>query len=163
MTKTLILSALALLTTTAAFAEGTHAGGHDQMMVGVPGNASEISRTIKVKMAETDDGEMIFKPSVIDVERGETIRFIIINSGELDHEFVVDGRERNQEHKALMAKFPEMEHDDPNAIRLAPGASGEILWNFVNDGHFEFACLIPGHYESGMRGDLNVVETMARN
>ena len=60
------------------------------------------------------------------------------------------------EHKDLMAKFPEMEHDDPNAIRLAAGKRGEIIWTFANDGEFTFACLIPGHYESGMKGTLKV-------
>ena len=33
-----------------------------------------------------------------------------------------------------MEKFPEMEHDDPNAIRLAPGETGEIVWTFANAG-----------------------------
>jgi uncharacterized cupredoxin-like copper-binding protein len=55
-----------------------------------------------------------------------------------------------------MEKFPEMEHADPNAIRLAPGARGEIIWTFANAGEFSFACLVPGHYDSGMKGDISV-------
>ena len=68
----------------------------------------------------------------------------------------MDTLDNNAKHKALMAKFPEMEHDDPNAIRLQPGEEGTIVWNFANAGSFEFACLIPGHYESGMHGALTV-------
>ena len=43
---------------------------------------------------------------------------------------------------------------DPNSIRLAPGTRGEIIWNFANAGELGFACLIPGHYDSGMKGDI---------
>ncbi|SCW80184.1 Copper binding protein, plastocyanin/azurin family, partial [Rhizobium mongolense subsp. loessense] len=53
-------------------------------------------------------------------------------------------------------KFPEMEHDDPNSIRLPAGQSGEIVWKFTTGGEFKFACLIPGHYEAGMHGDVTV-------
>ena len=41
-------------------------------------------------------------------------------------------------------------------LRLVPGEEGEVIWSFTNTGSFEFACLIPGHYESGMRGDVVV-------
>ena len=79
-----------------------------------------------------------------------------VNKGETDHEFVMDGHAEIMEHKELMEKFPEMEHDDPNAIRLAPGETGEIVWTFAKAGEFQFGCLIPGHYESGMKGDITV-------
>ncbi|MEM5473637.1 cupredoxin family protein [Hoeflea sp. AS60] len=151
-------TALALVLLAApAFASGTHAGGHhDEMDVGKPGDASSVSRTIMVSMSETDDGRMLFEPALLEVKNGETIRFAIKNAGELEHEFVLDTHHNNEEHKALMAKFPEMEHDDPNAIRLVEGADGEIIWTFSKTGTFEFACLIPGHYESGMKGDITV-------
>lgn len=145
------------------FAGGSHAGGHGEMMkemmIGMPGNAAQVTRTIEVTMKETDDGDMIFEPSNLNINQGETIRFVIKNSGELEHEFVLDTIKENAEHKALMAKFPEMEHDDPNAVRLAAGEEGEIIWSFTNAGSLEFACLIPGHYESGMHGDV-VVEAV---
>ena len=68
----------------------------------------------------------------------------------------MDSMAQNAEHKELMAKFPEMEHDDPNAVRLEPGEEAEILWTFNKAGNFEFACLLPGHYEGGMHGALTV-------
>ena len=61
--KTLSIASMALLGMTAlATAAGTHAGGHGEMMmaVGVPGKASEVTRTIEVIMKETDDGGMAF-------------------------------------------------------------------------------------------------------
>jgi uncharacterized cupredoxin-like copper-binding protein len=157
--KTLSIASMALLAMTGlAVASGTHSGGHDDMMmaVGVPGKASEVSRTIEVIMKETDGGEMIFEPREINVKKDETIRFIVMNRGELEHEFVLDNHEGVMEHKALMEKMPEMEHDDPNSVRLDPGMNGEVIWKFANAGPFEFACLIPGHYDSGMKGMLRV-------
>tara|TARA_R110002020_G_scaffold402013_1_gene612200 strand:+ start:52 stop:459 length:408 start_codon:yes stop_codon:yes gene_type:complete len=47
-------------------------------------------------------------------------------------------------------------HDDLNSVRLDPGMDGEVIWSFANAGSFEFACLIPGHYDSGMKGKLTV-------
>jgi len=150
-----LLASFAL--TGAAFAAGTHTGGHhDEMAVGKAGKASAVKRTVTIVMKENDDGGMLFEPASLSVRKGETIRIKFVNQGETDHEFVMDQHEALMEHKELMAKFPEMEHDDPNSIRLAPGAKGEIIWTFSNAGDFRFACLIPGHYESGMHGELKV-------
>ena len=55
-----------------------------------------------------------------------------------------------------MAKNPDMEHDDPNAKRLAPKKTGEIVWKFTKAGEFDFSCLIPGHREAGMFGKIVV-------
>jgi uncharacterized cupredoxin-like copper-binding protein len=156
MKKLLTLTALALLISGNAYAAGTHAGGHDQMKIGVPGEASEASRTIEVIMKETDDGDMIFEPDSIKVNKFETVRFLVKNIGELEHEFVMDEHENILKHKDAMAKMPEMEHEDPNAVRLIEGTDGEIIWTFTTAGTFEFACLIPGHYESGMKGTIQV-------
>ena len=131
-------------------------GHHDKMAVGKPGQASDVTRTVKVIMDETGDGHMIFKPNAFEVRQGETIRFIVSNEGELDHEFVLDDHKGVMEHKALMEKFPEMEHDDPNSVRLKPGQQGEVIWNFSNAGQFMIACMITGHYDAGMKGDLVV-------
>ena len=134
-----------------------HATGHMEMMaVGMPGEKGKATRTVEVEMYETDDGEMLFEPSELSFSKGETIIFAIKNKGELDHEFVIDTYANNMEHRDLMMKFPEMEHDDPNSVTLAPGETGEIAWTFANSGYFHFACLIPGHMESGMHGPIKV-------
>ena len=144
---------------TPALAAGNHAGGHGEAMaVGEPGEKSKVTQTVRVSMKETEDGRMIFTPNTFKVRKGQTIRFTIKNEGELDHEFVLDQEQGVMEHKALMEKFPEMEHDDPNAIRLAPGKSGEIIWKFTNNGVFKVACLMPGHYDAGMHGDVTVAK-----
>jgi len=151
----LFLAALA----SPALASGSHAGGHGEAMaVGEPGNKANATQTIRITMKETEDGKMIFTPAVFKVRKGQTVKFAINNAGELDHEFVLDQEDKIMEHKTVMEKFPEMEHDDPNAIRLAPGKSGEIIWKFTNDGTFKIACLVPGHYDAGMHGDVTVAK-----
>jgi uncharacterized cupredoxin-like copper-binding protein len=157
--KTVILALLSAALVSPAIAGGTHSDGHaDAMAIGEPGKKAKATQTIRVTMKETDDGQMIFTPGDFKVRKGQTIVFAIRNVGGLEHEFVLDQEDKVMEHKAMMAKFPEMEHDDPNAIRLAPGKSGEIVWKFSNDGAFKIACLIPGHYESGMHGNVIVAK-----
>ena len=153
---TVLLPAL-LLIASPSLASGTHDGGHDEMMaIGKAGEAAKVKRTVTITMLESDDGQMLFKPALLKVKAGETVRMKFVNKGETDHEFVMDGHAEIMKHKELMAKFPEMEHDDPNAIRLAPGETGEIVWTFAKAGGFHFGCLIPGHYESGMKGEITV-------
>lgn len=157
MSRFLTATAMVLSMATPVLAAGSHSGGHDEeMAIGRPGDPANVGRVVDVAMAETDDGEMIFDLSDLKIEEGETVRFVVTNTGQLEHEFVLDTHEKNQEHKALMEEFPEMEHDDPNSIRLEPGETGELVWTFANDGSFEFACLIPGHYEAGMNGSVVV-------
>lgn len=123
---------------------------------GQPGKKSEVTRVIKVTMSETEDGAMNFSPKKFTIRKGETIRFAITNQGATDHEFVLDDHAGMAKHKAVMEKFPEMEHDNPNSIRLEPGAEGDIIWKFSKSGEFQFACLIPGHMEAGMQGPILV-------
>jgi uncharacterized cupredoxin-like copper-binding protein len=163
MRKLFLLTTLTVLTgvpvvaseTNGNDAHGAHSGHAGQMLAGMPGSHRKVSRTVHVKMKETDDGEMIFSPSSMAVKQGETIRFMVVNKGEIDHEFVLDTPERNALHKEIMASRTET-HTAPNAVTLEPGQDGEIIWQFSNEGAFEFACLIPGHYDAGMFGKIAV-------
>ncbi|PKO86094.1 MAG: hypothetical protein CVU18_16785 [Betaproteobacteria bacterium HGW-Betaproteobacteria-12] len=121
-------------------------------LLGLPALTSEATRTIKVDMGDS----MRFKPERIEARRGETIRFVVRNQGQVKHEFVLGTPVELKKHAALMAKFPHMEHDDPNAVSVEPGASGEFAWTFTKTGNFAFACLVPGHFEAGMKGRIIV-------
>src|SRR5262249_10491756 len=125
--------------------------GHPSFAAGEPGNPKKPARTIKVVMKE-----MMFEPSLIEVHKGEQIRFVLENDGTEDHEFMLATVAENRKHGELMKKYPEMEHDDPNGKRIAPHAQRELLWRFTKVGEFEYACLIPTHYEFGMFGKVVV-------
>jgi uncharacterized cupredoxin-like copper-binding protein len=103
-----------------------------------------------------DDGKMLFAPDRIEVKRGEQIRFVLSNAGELEHEFVLATPAENLRHAEDMQKNPEMAHDDPNARRVVAKARSELLWRFTKRGTFEYGCLIPGHREAGMTGTVVV-------
>ncbi len=60
------------------------------------------------------------------------------------------------ENAALMVKFPDMQHDEPYMAHVPPGQTGEIVWTFNRAGTFGFACLIAGHYQAGMVGQVVV-------
>ena len=132
-----------------------HADHHEMFSAGEPGDPARSSRTVKVSMEERGK-EMMFEPARIEVHKGEQIRFVLYNDGIENHEFVLATVGENREHAALMKKFPKMEHDDPNEKRVSPFNQDEILWSFTKVGEFEFACLIPGHYEAGMHGKVIV-------
>jgi uncharacterized cupredoxin-like copper-binding protein len=152
------IAALALSTTIALAGPGGAGHGHgagDETAYGKPGDAKKPARLVQVTMAERD-GKMVFIPDRIEVRRGEQIKFAMRNNGELDHELVLATLQENLKHAIDMQKNPDMEHDDPNAKRLAPKKTGEIVWQFTKAGEFDFSCLIPGHREAGMTGKVIV-------
>jgi uncharacterized cupredoxin-like copper-binding protein len=122
---------------------------------GEPGNPKRQAKAIRITMRE-GDGKMLYEPERLELRRGEQVRFIITNAGELPHEFVLGSTKDNLKHAELMKKYPDMEHDDPNGKTVQPKGTAEILWRFTKRGEFEFACLIPGHREAGMTGRITV-------
>ncbi|MDF1484143.1 cupredoxin family protein [Ramlibacter sp. H39-3-26] len=153
------VAAITALAAVGAFAAGSHAGGHDANdAIGKPGVAAKATRTVKVDMTDS----MRFTPASIDVKQNETVRFLITNSGKIKHELVLGTEKELKEHYQLMMKNPEMEHDDPNMVTLAPGKSGEVVWQFTKAGKIDFACLQPGHYDAGMKGAVNVAKSASK-
>jgi len=148
------ISAVLLVSITPqSFATGNHAGGHaDSDAIGKPGKATNAKRTVKVEMLDT----MRFNPQSITVKQGETIKFVVKNSGKVKHEMVLGTEKELKEHAEVMKKNPEMEHDDANQMTVQPGKSGEIIWQFTKAGKVNFACLQPGHYDAGMAGTVKV-------
>ena len=182
MRKTLIASITILvlaggLATTAVHARGNHQGS--PMEFGEPGKASEASRTIEVLMRDN-----YFEPERIRVKAGETFRFVVKNRGEFVHELNIGTPHMHAEHRREMeimvaqgvlepdrinhymmqmdeGRGGSMEHEDPNSVLLEPGESAEIVWKFAKPIDLEFACNVPGHYESGMVGIIEFVKKFA--
>ena len=149
-----LFSAIAVIAGTPAVqAGGTHGGHHAPgATIGEPGDPAKAARTVNVDMADS----MRFMPARIDVRQGETVRFVVKNSGQLKHEFVLGTDKDLKQHYELMKKFPEMEHADPNQVTVQPGETGEVVWRFSRAGSVQFACLQPGHYDAGMKGRVQV-------
>jgi uncharacterized cupredoxin-like copper-binding protein len=119
---------------------------------GIAGDAKAARRSVVIRMTD----QMRFTPDLIDVRLNETVRFDIRNDGRMLHEMVIGTAKELADHAALMQKFPGMEHDEPYMAHVAAGQRGRIVWTFNRAGEFEFACLIAGHYQAGMKGRLVV-------
>ena len=142
-------------------------------MIGEKGKHSEVTRTITIKMHDN-----YYKPAEINVKKNETIRFIVINVGELVHEFNIATKEMHIKHqpemrmlveneillpdkvdkekmKQMAKKNPSMLHHHSNSVLLSPGEKSELIWKFSNKAKIEAACNVPGHYEVGMIAKIN--------
>ena len=156
----LTLSAWLAMSSATAFAHGneSHASKapliKEQKAWGIAGDSDKAQRTITLRM--TDD--MRFTPNHFSVKQGETVRLRVENKGQIMHEVVLGTTESLQEHADLMLKFPEMEHAEPYMAHVAPTKREDLVWTFNRAGSFDFACLIAGHFQAGMRGTFTVTQ-----
>ena len=108
--------------------------------------------TIEISMSD----DMRFTPATIQVKQGDIVEFIHANEGQLMHEFVPGTLQSLNDHADEMKQNSSMPHDKPFMVHVAPGETGTNTWQFTESGVFHFGCLIPGHYEAGMRGTVIV-------
>ena len=150
--------------------------GHGGQAIGEPGKATKSTRVVQVKLIDN-----AYEPELVQVKPGETVKFVLRNEGQLLHEFNIGTAEMHAAHQKEMAMMMEhgmltptgvnekamnmdhstmpgmghsMKHDDPNSALVPPGQTKELTWKFAQSGKIEFACNIPGHYESGMVGNV---------
>ena len=144
------------------------------MKIGSKGKLSDVSRTIKVKMYDN-----YYEPSTFNIKKDETIKFEVINSGELVHEFNIANAMMHIKHQPEMEKMVENEillgdkidkdkmqkmaamdksmgHSHSNSVLLAPKEKGILIWKFENAVNIEVACNVPGHYQAGMIAAVNL-------
>ena len=160
--KLIAISAL-LMGASATFAHGDADHGKvsapavkEQKIWGIAGDAQAVQRTITLRM--TDD--MRFTPDHLTIKQDETLRLRVENQGQILHEVVLGTPSTLEEHAQMMVKFPTMEHDEPYMAHVAPGKTGDLLWQFNRAGNFDFACLIAGHFQAGMRGTITVTPSI---
>ena len=138
-------------------AHASHANHHAQAPAeqkdwGIAGDPKKAQRTIEIRMSD----DMRFAPREIQIKLGETVRLVAVNAGKVLHEIVIGTPQELKAHAEMMKKHPGMEHDEPYMAHVDPGKKGDIVWTFNRAGTFEFACLIPGHFEAGMVGRITV-------
>lgn len=168
--KPLLLAACLLALSSPAWASPAHTYDFGQ-----PAPADKADRSVEVVM-----GDMSFTPKAIDIKAGETIRFVLVNKGQLLHEFNLGDAAMHATHQQEMLTMQQsgmlmptgmmemdhgsmagmdhgmMKHDDPNSVLVEPGKTAELTWTFTKATSLEFACNIPGHYQAGMVGKLTV-------
>ncbi|MEL7982367.1 plastocyanin/azurin family copper-binding protein [Vreelandella titanicae] len=139
------------------------AGEHDGSLNDA--SSADVDRTISFEA-----GDMWFDPEDIQVTAGETIKFEISNTGNLEHEFVIGDKAAQEEHRKMMQEMSGGHGEGHGGHDMAEGAHGgqmpsitigggetkTLVWTASSDvDSLEYACNIPGHYESGMYGDIN--------
>ena len=141
-------------------------------MIGEKGDPNKVDRVVNIKMYDN-----YYEPNVVKIKKGETIKFIVENLGELVHEYNIGTKEMHVKHQPEMQKLIDHEiilgdkidkikmkkmskmdhslgHSHANSVMLEPKKTGELIWKFSKDINLEMACNIPGHYETGMVGNL---------
>jgi uncharacterized cupredoxin-like copper-binding protein len=124
----------------------------EQTPFGRAADPKKAKRTVRVDMTD----QMRFQPAEITVKRGDVVRFVPVNKGQVMHEMVLGTMDDLKKHAELMKKHPGMEHDEPHMAHVPPGKQGEMGWQFTKAGEFFYGCLIPGHFEAGMIGKVTV-------
>jgi uncharacterized cupredoxin-like copper-binding protein len=127
---------------------------NEQHPWGRQGDPNKATRTLRVTMSD----RMRFDPSQMTLKRGEIVTFVVHNAGKLMHEFVIGTHAALQDHAALMKKHPGMEHDEPYMAHVAPGKTQRITWTFNQPGDYLAGCLVAGHWDAGMKAELQVKE-----
>lgn len=159
MSKAHVLAAATVLSMIAggAWASPGHGSG-EGFSGGQPGHPEDVTRIIEIEAVDT-----AFNPGEIVVEAGETIRFVVTNTGELEHDFTLGTVAVQENHRAEMMQMMmsgkdmmDGVHDDPNAVLVMPGQTRELVWQFDEAETMQFGCNIPGHYESGMFGPIDI-------
>ena len=110
-----------------------------------------MTRTIRITATD-----FRFLPAALNIRTGRTVRFDIINRGQLEHEFVLGDVIEQRAHDKEMAVMPNMPMDDPNGVSIPAGKTATLIWTFTRPGKLQYACHVPGHYAAGMFGQLNV-------
>ncbi|WP_417864445.1 cupredoxin domain-containing protein [Vreelandella venusta] len=161
LTTSLFALSLSLITGAALAAPG-HGGGGNNL------TEADVDRTITL-----DAGDMWFDPETLEMAAGEIVKFEITNTGNLEHEFVIGSKEAQEEHRQMMLNMAnggghdmsnmshggghDMASMDMAGVTIAPGETGTLLWSVPdNVNELEYACNIPGHYESGMYGNFSL-------
>ena len=144
------------------------------MKIGSKGNLNEVNRIVKVVMYDN-----YYEPSSFKIKAGETIKFELVNAGELVHEFNIANKMMHMKHQPEMEKMVESEilfadsidknkmkkmakinksmgHSHSNSVLLEPKQKGYIIWKFDNAINIEVACNIPGHYQVGMIAKVDI-------
>ncbi len=152
--------ALALfLASTVTLAACGSDGGGDPV-----GGSTDSPRTIEVTMTD-----MAFTPSELDVNAGETVTFVFRNDGAVRHEAVIGTLAEQEAHHTEMAEMGgahegmeggTMPHDeemtDMHSVVVEPGDTLEMTHTFEATGPLMVGCHEPGHWEAGMKMDIDV-------
>jgi uncharacterized cupredoxin-like copper-binding protein len=98
--------------------------------------------------------EFRFQPAAIRLTAGRPVRLVLVNQGQIAHQF-----ETTYFHSLpvrLVGDALSAEAAGLDLVRLNPGGSAWVEFLPHRKGRFMFACTLEGHKEAGMLGILEV-------
>jgi uncharacterized cupredoxin-like copper-binding protein len=119
---------------------------------GREGDPKKVKRVIRIDMSDT----MRYFPDEVRIKRGDTVRFVLHNKGDVSHAMVIGSMEDLQKRAALMRKRTEPADIAGDGVYVAPGRNAPLVWQFTRAGEFYYGCLMPGHFDAGMIGTIVV-------
>ena len=145
MKRTLLLLVAGLALVAAACGNDSPSGSNDA-----------ATRTVAITMRD-----IAFEPTSLQVDAGETVRFVFTNEGKLSHDAFLGDTAAQAEHETEMRAADDSHGgghggDTEGAISVEPGKTGELTHTFEKAGEIQIGCHEPGHYEAGMKIDVTV-------
>ena len=94
-----------------------------------------------------------FNPDHFEFPVGSTIKFVVINKDPIDHELIIGDERVQQVHE----EGTEAHHGErPGEISIPAGRTRSTSYTFAEEGTLLIGCHLPGHYDYGMRGDIEI-------
>ena len=127
--------------------------GHGASMAGKPGSEDKVTKVVKVEA--TDQMRFIYEP--FEAKAGETVKFVVTNTGKIMHEFAVGTKAEHKKHGKEMMANPNMRHgSSAGMVSIDPGKTEVLIWTFGKPMSAQLACNVPGHYQAGMHNDIKI-------
>lgn len=131
----------------AAGGYGVTASSDDRGAAAAPLGPGEVTVQVDVEHS-------LFEPGDLRVVEGTRVRFVLVNGDPINHELIVGPDDVHARH----AEGSEAEHPAiPGEVSVSPNGTAVTTFRFDEPGTVEFACHLPGHYEHGMHGVVEVV------
>ena len=119
---------VALAACVLAFSVSAGASPSSHSEIGQPAPAASATRTVNIEMTD-----LAFSPKTLNVKPGETVRFVLVNKGQLLHEFNLGDAAMHAEHQKEMLKMQQsgamtttgMNHSGMDHSGMDHGAMGQ--------------------------------------
>jgi uncharacterized cupredoxin-like copper-binding protein len=122
------------------------------------GSAATPSPAPPTRVDVTLTDAMRIEPDPITAQTGVAVTFVVTNSGQIDHEFMLGDEAAQDEHEQEMLEPGAMAHDHSYAIAVKPGQTKELVYTFESAGSLLAGCHIAGHYPAGMKATVTVTD-----
>ena len=176
MRRIAVVAALAVVAAACGGGDDAAPGDAPAQTTSAAGSTSD-GTTAPTDGIEVVLSEFAFEPGSFEVAAGESVTFVVTNTGVVEHELRLsnttrieehlEGGHADDDHDEAVGEESDADHDDEVDsdvdaedvfLLLDPGETGELTFTAPDDRslYTEVVCLVPGHYEAGMKAPLTI-------